>query len=216
MSGITYCAPLKPVSIVARRLNTCQTGAVEHAFPCGNPALDFVGTLRARRNAVPTEKLTSPSSLDAWFRESGVVDVDPHCQPADVEQAVALREAIYALVAARLADESYDESALDLVNQVARRPPTVPQLTRKGHRVEATPEQAMSSVARVAIDILSGSDADLLKECGRPECTQVFVDRSRGSRREWCAMRTCGNRVKGASYRARQRGNAPMVSTRPR
>ncbi|MFD1497699.1 ABATE domain-containing protein, partial [Streptosporangium lutulentum] len=47
---------------------------MEHAFPCGNLALDFVGTLRARRNPVPTDVLTSPRSLDAWFRESGLVD----------------------------------------------------------------------------------------------------------------------------------------------
>ncbi|MFJ2397220.1 CGNR zinc finger domain-containing protein, partial [Streptomyces sp. NPDC087843] len=31
------------------------------------------------------------------------------------------------------------------------------------------------------------------------------LDRSRGHRREWCAMKTCGSRVKSAAYRARQR-----------
>ncbi|MBB4909598.1 ABATE domain-containing protein [Actinophytocola algeriensis] len=44
---------------------------MEHAFPCGTLALDFVGTLRARRNALPREMLGAPASLDAWFRESG-------------------------------------------------------------------------------------------------------------------------------------------------
>jgi predicted RNA-binding Zn ribbon-like protein len=75
--------------------------------------------------------------------------------------------------------------------------------------VTATPEQALSSIARVAVEILGGPDADLLKECGRPECTQVYLDRSRGSRREWCAMETCGNKMKAAAYRARKRGNSP-------
>ncbi|MGA4845178.1 CGNR zinc finger domain-containing protein [Streptomyces sp. G5(2025)] len=31
-----------------------------------------------------------------------------------------------------------------------------------------------------------------------------MFSQSTGRRREWCAMRTCGNRVKAASYRARQ------------
>lgn len=57
----------------------------------------------------------------------------------------------------------------------------------------------------VADDLGSGPEADLLKECGRPECTQVCLDRSRGFRREWCAMATCGNRVKAAAYRSRKR-----------
>jgi predicted RNA-binding Zn ribbon-like protein len=182
---------------------------MEHRFPCENLALDFVGTLRARSNAEPVEMLTSPYRLDAWFQESGLVAGGTNSQPADVPRAVALREAVYALVAARLHREPYDDRALDLVNSVARTPPAVPRLSRTGRTFEASAEQAMSTVARAAIDILSGPDADLLKECGRPECTQVFVDRSRGSRREWCSMATCGNKVKGATYRARQRGNLP-------
>jgi predicted RNA-binding Zn ribbon-like protein len=182
---------------------------VEHAFPCENPALDFVGTLRARRGPRSVEKLDSPGSLDAWFVGAGVVDDVPHCQPHDLAKAVALREAMYSLIAARMAGAGYADDALLLVNQVARMPSTVPALTSTGRVVEATPDQALSFVARAAIEILGGPDALLLKECARPECTQVFIDRSRGSRREWCAMRTCGNKVKGASYRARLRGNVP-------
>jgi predicted RNA-binding Zn ribbon-like protein len=177
---------------------------MQHAFPCGNAALDFVGTLRARRVATPLEMLGSPESLDAWFRESGVVDGETRCRPSDVSTAVALREAIYSLVAARLADESFDESALALVNRTARAPSAIPQLTPAGRRVEATPEQAMSSVARICVDILSGPGARLLKECGRPGCTQVYTDHSRGSRREWCSAK-CRNKVNVAAYRTRVR-----------
>ncbi|WP_328608548.1 ABATE domain-containing protein [Amycolatopsis sp. NBC_00345] len=187
---------------------------MEHAFPCENPALDFVGTLRARRNAAPLEKLGSPGSLDAWFLESGTVDAGPGSRPADLAAALTLREAIYSLVAARLTHQSYDDEALTLLNHAASRPPVVPQLTREGRRVEATAEQALSAVARAAVDILGGSDAELLKECGRPECTQVYLDHSRGFRREWCSMATCGNKMKAAAYRARQRGNPPLSRSR--
>jgi predicted RNA-binding Zn ribbon-like protein len=178
---------------------------MEHAFPCGNLALDFIGTLRARRNPVPTEMLASPRSLDAWFRESGLVDVDGDARPADLDDAIALREAIYALVIARMKNSRYDEDALALVNRAAGLPSAVPHLTQGGRRTEATTGQAMSSVARDAIDILGGPHAPRLKECTRPECTQVYLDHSRGGRREWCAMQTCGSRVKAAAYRARKR-----------
>ena len=186
---------------------------MEHAFPCGNAALDFVGTLRARRNAAPLEKLRAPKNLDAWFRESGVSEVDPASAQLDLDKAVALREAVYDLIAARLAGRDYDERALAFVNDAARAPSTVPQLGRDGKYIRASADQALSAVARDAIEILGGPDGALLKECNRPECTQVFIDRSRGFRREWCAMKTCGNRVKGATYRARQRGNIPMATS---
>ncbi|WP_370740859.1 CGNR zinc finger domain-containing protein [Streptomyces sp. Ncost-T10-10d] len=47
-------------------------------------------------------------------------------------------------------------------------------------------------------------EAALLRECARPECTHVCLDRSRGHRREWCAMRTSGNQVTAAAYQVRQ------------
>jgi predicted RNA-binding Zn ribbon-like protein len=181
---------------------------MEHAFPCGVTSLDFVGTLRARRNEEPWEMLTAPESLDSWFRESGVVDGDTRCRPSDLEEAVILREAVYLLITERMVNEEYSPQALSLLNDAARKPPTVPQLGPGGRRVEANPRQALSSVARDAIDVLSGPDAPLLKECANPECTQVYVDRSRGSRREWCSMKTCGNRMKAAAYRARRKGLA--------
>jgi predicted RNA-binding Zn ribbon-like protein len=181
---------------------------MEHAFPCGHPALDFVGTRRARRNARPAEMLGTPASLDAWFREAGVADGAAGSTAADLAEAVALREAIYLLVRSRLLGDEYDDDALVLVNRAAAVPSTIPQLTAAGRRIEATPRQALSSVARAAVDVLSSSDADLLKECGRPECTQVYVDHSHGGRREWCAMDTCGNRMKAAAYRARKKAAA--------
>ncbi|MEU4097508.1 CGNR zinc finger domain-containing protein [Streptomyces sp. NPDC026673] len=176
-----------------------------HVFKCGLPVLDFVGTLRRRRNPDPQEMLTTPESLDAWFRESGLVDGEVHSRPSDVEEAVSLREAVYSLVRSRLADEDYDADALALINAVARTPSAVPQLTREGRRVEANPQQALSSVAREAVRVLSGPEVLLIKECGRPECTQIYIDRSHGSRREWCAMDPCGNRMKAAAYRARKK-----------
>ena len=61
---------------------------------------------------------------------------------------------------------------------------------------------------RRCVDILSGSAARLLKECGRPGCTQVYTDHSRGSRREWCSAK-CRNKVNVAAYRTRVRERRP-------
>lgn len=185
---------------------TCQNGDVklEHAFPCGSPALDFAATLRARRS-VRFEMFVSPDRLDAWFVESGIVDAVTPSRESDVERAIEVREAIYALVGARIAGEEFDRGALAVVNAAARMQPATPQLTPTGRWTDATPDEALSVVARHAVELLSGPDVPLMKECGNPQCTRVYIDRSRGMRRQWCGMESCGNKLKAQAYRARKK-----------
>ncbi|WP_314408740.1 CGNR zinc finger domain-containing protein [Streptomyces kroppenstedtii] len=177
---------------------------VDHAFVCGNPALDFATTLRARRT-LRFEMFTSPERLGAWYLEAGIVDTVSPATESDLARAVAVREAVYALVTARRLGEPFDGEALATVNGAARRPPATPQLTTAGRWTDATQEEALSTVARHAVEVLSGPDVPLLKECGNPECTRVYIDRSRGMRRQWCGMESCGNKLKAAAYRARKK-----------
>jgi predicted RNA-binding Zn ribbon-like protein len=44
-----------------------------------------------------------------------------------------------------------------------------------------------------------------VKACPGPGCAWVFHDRSRNGSRRWCDMAECGNRSKGAAFRARHR-----------
>ncbi|USQ84181.1 ABATE domain-containing protein [Streptomyces phaeoluteigriseus] len=184
----------------------------DHVFLCGNPALDLAATLRARRT-LRFEMLTSPERLGAWYLAAGIVDgLSPGCRESDVEQAVRVREAVYALVTARLRGEPYGDEALAVVNGAAGRPSAAPQLTASGRWTEATPAEALATVARHAVELLGGADTALLKECGDPECTRVHLDRSRGARRQWCGMESCGNRVKAAAYRARKKGTRQITA----
>ena len=177
-----------------------------HAFPCGTPALDFVGTLRARRNDEPTEKLDSPEALDAWFVEADLMDRSPQAAQADVEKAVELREAVYRVVLARMTGEALADADLRVVNEHAAGRPITLQLSEDGKLSRAAEiAEGLSQIARQTVEIVGGAEGDVLRECGRPECTQVYLDHSRGHRREWCSMKTCGNRMKATAFRARQK-----------
>jgi predicted RNA-binding Zn ribbon-like protein len=123
-----------------------------------------------------------------------------------------VREALYRLVTDRRLGEEFDREALAVVNGAARGTPVTPQLTLGGRYTEATPEQALATVARQAVELLGGPEVPLMKECGNPECTRVYIDRSRGLRRQWCGMESCGNRIKAAAYRARKR-TAPATAS---
>lgn len=179
-----------------------------HAFPCGTLSLDFVGTLRARRNDEPTEKLAAPSDLDAWFVESGLVPRAEASVAEDLRAAIEVRETIYALVWSRLHDQPLPAEAVGRLNAAAATPPLTAALTPDGWARSGTPRQALSHIAREAVEIIGGEQTALLRECARPECTQVYLDHSRGHRREWCSMATCGSRMKAKAYRERQKSGS--------
>ncbi|RLP82915.1 hypothetical protein D9V34_06610 [Mycetocola lacteus] len=188
---------------------------MKHAFPCGCLPLDLVGTLRARRNERPRECLETPTDLDDWLDQSGLLPGAHTANPAVLADALALREAMYALVWARLHGEALPEDSVDLLNLHASAPVLAAELRAApsaandaGWRPRGTAAEALGNIARQAVAIIGGPDAALLRECARPECTQVYLDHSRGHRREWCSMKTCGSRVKAAAYRARKRDEA--------
>ena len=62
--------------------------------------------------------------------------------------------------------------------------------------------------ARVVLGLVRSSarpDWGRLKACPGPDCGWMFLDRSRNGSRRWCQMSACGNRAKGAAFRARHR-----------
>jgi predicted RNA-binding Zn ribbon-like protein len=82
----------------------------------------------------------------------------------------------------------------------------VPRLSAAGSRRWVPPvtvEAALSTIAREAIEVLTGPLADRLKECASDDCPLFFVDGSRSAARRWCSMARCGNRHKIRAFRDR-------------
>jgi predicted RNA-binding Zn ribbon-like protein len=66
-------------------------------------------------------------------------------------------------------------------------------------------EAALATIARDAIDLLTGALAGRIRECAAPDCALLFVDSSRPGRRRWCAGEACGNRTRTKAYRQRRK-----------
>jgi predicted RNA-binding Zn ribbon-like protein len=64
--------------------------------------------------------------------------------------------------------------------------------------------QALSTMAREMIELLSGPFSGRIRECASGDCPLVFVDTSRPGARRWCSMERCGNRHKLRALRARR------------
>jgi len=73
-----------------------------------------------------------------------------------------------------------------------------------GWAVPVRAPQALSTLAREMIELLSGPLSGRIRECASSDCPLVFVDTSRPGARRWCAMERCGNRHKLRALRARR------------
>ena len=96
------------------------------------------------------------------------------------------------------------------VNTAAAAPPLVPVLDEAdprgaGWAAPATTAQALSTLARDAIELSTGPRAGRIRQCEGGRCRLVFVDTSRPGRRRWCSMQRCGNLHKPRARRERQR-----------
>jgi predicted RNA-binding Zn ribbon-like protein len=174
-------------------------------FRSGRPSLDFAATLGGRYRQ-PVERLAEPADLTRWLRQSGVIDISRDPTEAQLAAAKDLREVIYRIAVAVINGTPLGWDDTDLLNHYAAFPPVVRVLRpdRSLGRLAADPvAAALSSLARDAIELVSGDQAARLRECATPGCSLLFVDTSRSGVRRWCSMATCGNQDKVQRYRQR-------------
>ena len=188
---------------------------------------------RADEVAEVDEYLGSPDDFAAWLHAAGLCPAGPDgagpneagpdeagpggaglggVGPAvDAETfagALALREAISALVTATVAGGSVPAAAVRRVNQWLALPPERPVL-----RLEAgvpvlgpapaarTPRGVLAMIAADAAELLGSDLRERLRICPGPGCRGRFLDDSPAGRRRWCSMAVCGNRNKAAMHR---------------
>ncbi len=170
-------------------------------FRTGRPSLDLVHTGGEGPYAV-WELLHEPADAERFL--GLLLEADAvHATVADLPALRALRAAITRMAhgAARgLAPEPADAAVL---NDAAAHPPLVPQLTPDGGAVlrPGTVPQALSTLARDAIDLFASPLAARIRVCAADDCGLLFVDASRPGRRRWCSMERCGDRAKKRAAR---------------
>ena len=189
---------------------------LDFLFYGGRPSLDFVNTLRRRKDpSTPTRDLLADKGIRVWFERAraqaawatelpGLV---PDMGPSDllIDNGTDLRQAILSLVENEF-DTAADganphQAAQAVLNDYAKGAPLTYQVGGDGLLLpSANPETILSFVASDAIRLFSSAASQCVKVCAHERCGIVFEDRSNGMRRQWCSMKDCGNRAKVARY----------------
>jgi predicted RNA-binding Zn ribbon-like protein len=180
-------------------------------FRTGRPSLDFTHTGGEGAYAV-WELLHGPAEVERFL--GVLLGIDGlRVRRADLPAVRRLRAAITR--AARDAAEGAAPGPADIaaINEAAMPPPLVPRLTGDGASVvtPATTQQALSTLARDAIDLFASPLAKRIRICAAEDCGLLFVDASRPGRRRWCSMERCGDRAKkrrARGHRSAGEGNS--------
>lgn len=170
--------------------------SVAFAFDAGAVCLELLTTGGSRHHPW-YETLRAPEDLRAWLTICRL-HIDTRVADDDMPAARQLRSAIWAAALAKIAGRPLPRLSIAMINELAAPAPPTPLLAgeRRSWAIAATGAQALSAIARDAIDIFGGPYAERVRECASDNCALVFVDLSRPGRRRWCSMERCGNRAK--------------------
>lgn len=66
-------------------------------------------------------------------------------------------------------------------------------------------EDVLYKILHSFLDTLKNVTYDRIKQCHHDDCILYFLDLSKGGKRKWCRMETCGNRVKASKFYANKK-----------
>ncbi|WP_395575797.1 CGNR zinc finger domain-containing protein [Streptomyces sp. BK79] len=153
------------------------------------------------------EVLHEPADLAVWVERSRLTPTPVlEISEAEVADIRRLRDALLRVVIAHTRGEPHPSGDLEVINEAAARPALAPAIAQTGKRQwvgTCDGTHLAATVARDAVELLTGPFANRIRTCAAEDCHLVYVDTSRPGRRRWCSMEHCGNRHKVRALRAR-------------
>lgn len=178
----------------------------------GALALDMVNTVCWRGRAQPEDRLTGIEALLSWSLSAGAVDKAEARELADeavqhprlaaqaVARAQALREAGYRVLSAIALQQAAGEADLHALHSAQAEALSAAQWRLQEGRYQPdlracrSLDKPMLRCALSFCHLLGTADYSRIRRCGDAECGWMFLDTSKGGRRQWCIAELCGNK----------------------
>jgi predicted RNA-binding Zn ribbon-like protein len=171
-----------------------------------SPALDFANLVSYRDTPRAHDWLEPVTNLDRWVRAA---ELDVREIPESVDDVLALREALAAVLLAVAAGRDPRGPHLDLIAGLARDARARQHLDWDTSAHAATwtlPHPSLADLLALDATRLLTDDhtRGRLGACG--ECRWVFLDTTRNRSRRWCDPADCGNRARQRRHYRRSHG----------
>lgn len=165
-------------------------------FVAGDPALELVNTISHRRDvSLAEDRIANASDLADWALSLGLDAGSAPIDRVDIARVRAVREAVHDAFCAVADGQEPPRSAVTSLLRAAA----------EGFAARGTP-RLHATLAWRGVQALVALPPDRIGAC--PACGWLFLDTSKGGRRRWCAMATCGTTAKVRVFRARK-GSEP-------
>lgn len=182
-------------------------------FIGGHPGIDLTNAVFTRHAPhADNDLLNSPRDVGHWLHFAGLATraqatvVSGISTPGFLESVRELREASFSVFNALAAGKPPFTEGLGLLFERAAKglskggrlklieSESTPQIVRFDD-----PEAIVAFLAAISIEAYFVLPRERLHAC--PRCGWLFVDTSRGGKRRWCSMQTCGNREKASRHK---------------
>jgi predicted RNA-binding Zn ribbon-like protein len=186
-------------------------------FVGGHVVLDLANTVFHRKEpAAENELLKSVRDVSSWCQSAGLISqadarkLNSHAGDELVAAVHRVRDHVWAAFDAISVGDAPPAKAVGALLRQAGRgmsAEVVSFVDARMTKVAGTfgdPDAVPSALALLAVQALVALPADRVRSCAR--CGWLFVDVSKGGRRRWCSMSTCGNREKANRRRHGEHG----------
>jgi predicted RNA-binding Zn ribbon-like protein len=185
---------------------TTATDWVEDHFIAGDVALDFANTVYRRWPELGADLFTNAEALGTWLDRAhllpGGSGTGRVVTDVVLEEARALRGLLWEAFDAQRDGRTIPAGAFTGLLDTALRGIAHVTVSPDGSMTSPDAEGTLAILSLRATTLILDPPPQGVRACDR--CGWFFIDSSRGRRRRWCSMKTCGNQAKVARYRSTQ------------
>jgi predicted RNA-binding Zn ribbon-like protein len=174
----------------------------------GHCALQLINT-QEMVNGTLTDRLQNDAAVITWVAQTFML------QPAIAAKALnggllAGVLELRAILQRYLSDHQLAQKEIDTLNKALAQyqayrqiAPTAGGFDNQQRIVMDSNETLIGLIADAVGELVALGDLALIRKCESDECVLWFYDTTKGHKRRWCSMATCGNRHKIRKFRAK-------------
>jgi len=154
---------------------------------------------------VRSDELGTPTQLEHWMRERGILKSGEAATVADHRKALQLRDTLRKFLQLPPSLKATARQRAECFNAASTIYPLV-VVSTPAATLKLQPAPGVNGLGLVLAEMFALAEngrLPRLKMCGSDECQWVFFDRSKPGNRRWCSSLLCGNRQKTRDYRKR-------------
>ena len=181
-------------------------------FLADNVALDFINSEYGVGDDYH-DCFTDDQSVVGWLQMAGLLPEPFHYRAPNGLLAVAhqLRTCAREIIDSAMKDSPVDSTFINMLLEAGR---PVRKLVwndeAQAYRIslqqrDNSAESLLEPIAEALVGLVTNDKFEFVRQCEAHDCVLLFHDLTKSHRRRWCSMATCGNRMKVAAFRSRNK-----------